>query len=250
MGVIYIGDRAVGKTHLALELANPQANSVKVVTGDYDNLKQLLYSEQEGKTKPTDDNSSIHCRSLEVEVQLPKGAKQITLDWLDTPGEIWRKNWQSTRPDEWQKFTLTLSQSEGVILVLPPYRELITSTVNLDEFVTQQQWCNRFEKWINFFQTNCPRVRHLLLCLNKADLFCNLDKEAKHLAYKRHGSLMNWQQRESYVSQRYFYPIQSSIQTLNNSFSGLGVRCFITSIKNRDLLELPWIYLGTFLASY
>jgi hypothetical protein len=35
---------------------------------------------------------------------------------------------------------------------------------------------------------------------------------------------------------------------LNNGLSGGSVRCFITSIHHRGLLELPWIYLGSFLA--
>jgi hypothetical protein len=59
---------------------------------------------------------------------------------------------------------------------------------------------------------------------------------------------MNWQQRDAYVFQKFFRPIQSQIKQLNQSISGLSVRCFITSIYNRSLLELPWIYLGSFLA--
>ncbi|MFM6264919.1 MAG: hypothetical protein ACKPFA_00160, partial [Dolichospermum sp.] len=59
---------------------------------------------------------------------------------------------------------------------------------------------------------------------------------------------MNWQQRHSYSLQRYFRPIQSQLEQINKSISGLSIRCFITSIHNRSLLELPWIYLGSFLA--
>ena len=49
MGVIYIGDRSVGKTHLALELASPRNQNVKVLAPDYDNLKAILgYTEEDG----------------------------------------------------------------------------------------------------------------------------------------------------------------------------------------------------------
>lgn len=50
MGVVYIGDRAVGKTHLAMELANPQSDYVKVSSPDYENLRTLLFDEDLGGT--------------------------------------------------------------------------------------------------------------------------------------------------------------------------------------------------------
>lgn len=248
MGVIYIGDRFVGKTHLAMELANPRSEYVKVNYPDYEGLKSLLYVEEEGNTKATDASRAIHDKFLEIEVQLPSSAKQITLDWIDTPGEIWRKQWQANQPDEWQRFLETIRASEGIILIVPPYRELVSSSGNSEELITQQQWCNRFNRWLEFFRYDCPKIRHLLLCLNKADLFCNLNQEAAKLAYSPHRSRMNWQQRDSYVYQRFFRPVQPQIRQLNQSISGLSVRCFITSIYNRSLLELPWIYLGSFLA--
>lgn len=54
MGVVYIGDRDAGKTHLALELANPQSDFVKVSSLDYENLRTLLFDESSGKTRATD----------------------------------------------------------------------------------------------------------------------------------------------------------------------------------------------------
>ena len=43
MGVVYIGDRAVVKTHLALGLANPQGNYVLVdlVNQNHQNSRQI-----------------------------------------------------------------------------------------------------------------------------------------------------------------------------------------------------------------
>jgi len=39
VGVIYIGDRETGKTSLAMELAHPNGNYVKVISPDYEYLK-------------------------------------------------------------------------------------------------------------------------------------------------------------------------------------------------------------------
>ncbi|MEK0195234.1 hypothetical protein WME70_28010, partial [Microcoleus anatoxicus PTRS1] len=89
MGVIYIGDRETGKTSLVLELVNPKNNYVKVINDDYETLKKNLYDESLGRTKATDAMQAIYQRQLQIQVQLVT-LKQITLDWLDTPGEIWR----------------------------------------------------------------------------------------------------------------------------------------------------------------
>ncbi|MEK0196269.1 hypothetical protein WME70_33335, partial [Microcoleus anatoxicus PTRS1] len=154
-------------------------------------------------------------------------------------------SWQSANPDKWKIFLETILQSEGIVLIVPPYREILKPDVNPEDFITQEQWCNRFNRWVDFFRYQCPRVRHLVVCLNKADLFCDIHKEASQLEYIPHRSRMNWQQRNTYVFQRYFRPIQSQIDEINSSVSGLSIRCFITSIHNRSLLELPWIYLGS-----
>lgn len=59
MGVIYIGDRTSGKTHLALELANPQSNYVKVNHPDYQQIKSLLY------------DTNLQSTTANINVQLP-----------------------------------------------------------------------------------------------------------------------------------------------------------------------------------
>ena len=252
LGVSYIGDRAVGKTHLAMELANPNGNYVKVISPDYENLKGLLYDENLSGMRPTGSiiPGAIYAQLLEVQVELPTGQKKITLDWLDTPGEIWRKSWQENNPAEWKKFLDTITHSEGILLILPPYREIINpNQAEPNDFITKQQWCHRFNRWIDFYRQECPKIRHLIICFNKADLFCqDLKREAAKLAYIPHRSRMTWQQRDNYVFQKYFRPIHPQIKTLNKIIQGLSVRCFITTIKNRELLELPWIYLGSFLA--
>lgn len=247
MGVVYIGDREVGKTHLAVELAKPPGNFVKVslLSQNYEYLRQLLL-EQDGRARPTRD---IDTRSLEVQVLLPAGASQITVDWIDTPGEIFRKSWQSDRADEWNSFKELLRQSEGILLIIPPYREILQPSVDPDNHITQQQWCNRFNRWVEFFRQDCPQARHIVICLNKADLiYCNLEQEASKLAYDPYDSKINWFGRHSYVVNRYFRPVRDQLAQINSSRSGLSVRCFITSIYSRNLLELPWIYLASYLA--
>ncbi|MBK1987920.1 hypothetical protein A0J48_010270 [Sphaerospermopsis aphanizomenoides BCCUSP55] len=247
MGVVYIGDRATGKTHLAMELANPKNEYVKVINQDYDFLKSnLMFDEVSGKIAQTE---VILDRFLDIEVRLPTGNKQVLVDWIDTPGEVWRKSWQQDNPTEWNRFLQTIRESEGILLILPPHRGLnFQPSIDVDQFMSQQQWCNRFDRWVDFFRQDCPKARHIVICLNKADMFCNLSKEASTLGYNPNGAQMNWQQRHLYSLQRYFRPIQSQLEQINKSVSGLSVRCFITSIHNRSLLELPWIYLGSFLA--
>ncbi|MDH6106612.1 hypothetical protein NWP22_12155 [Anabaenopsis tanganyikae CS-531] len=248
MGVVYIGDRAAGKTHLALELSNPKTEYVKVTSQDYQTLQGMLMDEQ-GGTRPTNLQQPIYNRPLDVEVRLPTGNKSVSVDWIDTPGEVWRKSWQCDNQMEWQKILDTISKSEGIFLILPPHRGMTFNMgVNADEFMTQEQWCNRFDRWVDFFRYECPKLRHLVICLNKADLFCNLPQEAKQLSYSPNGTQMNWQQRHMHVVQRYFRPIQTQLQQINQSLNRVSVRCFITSIHNRSVLELPWIYMGSFLA--
>ena len=248
MGIIYIGDRSTGKTHLAMELANPDSQYVKVTFPDYDHIKSMLYNEED--INPTSAEQSTINQYIEAQVTLPTGNKEITLDWIDTPGEIWRQNWQANNPSEWNTFLETVKKSEGILLIIPPYRELLKRGINVSEedFITKKQWCTRFQRWLDFIRSECSQVRHLLICLNMADLFCDIGQEANILAYKPHNSKMNWQQRNEYVFSKYFRPIQCDIENLNRSIYGLSVRCFITSIYNRELLELPWIYLGSYLA--
>jgi hypothetical protein len=248
VGLLYIGDRAAGKTHLAMELANPKNEYVKVENLDYENLQTQLLDEN-FVTRPTDARQAIYDHLLDVKVQLPTGNKSISVDWIDTPGEVWRKSWQSDNQSEWLNLLKAMGESEGILLILPPHRGMnFHNGVDLEEFMSQQQWCNRFDRWVDFFRQDCPKLRHLLICLNKADLFCDLEKEAAKLSYNPNGSQMNWQQRHLYVLQRYFRPIEWQLEQINQSIRGLSVRCFITSIYNRSVLELPWIYLGSFLA--
>lgn len=246
MGVIYLGDRYVGKTHLALELANPSYEYVKMLSPEYQVLKSLLWDAEENKPKPTDADSPTRTQSIEIQVKLPV-PKQILVEWIDTPGEIWRPSWQQNNPDAWQDFLGSVKESTGIIVVLPPYREIMISGEDVDLFVTQKQWCNRFERWTEFLAPNFPNLKHLLFCMNKADLFCNYQQESARLKYNSRGSSMKWHERHSYVSQRYFRLIKPHLKKITDKNPSLAIRCFITTVYDRSLLELPWLYLGSFL---
>ena len=249
MGVVYIGDRKAGKTHLALELNNPNANLVRIEGQDYQRLKSSLCGPDD-RTNPTrfDGNNIGEIRRLDVKVKLPVPVPPIPLDWIDTPGEMWRLSWQKEHRQMWQKVLANIRHSEGIMLILPPYRgmpRLKPYDDNLHQLPTQQQWVNRFQRWANFFCYECTKAKHIIICLNKADLFTDIDLESKRLAF---GRKMRWHDRNMYVIENYFRPVKEQLKNIAQNNSGL-VRCFITSIYNRELLELPWIYLGSHLSS-
>jgi nicotinamide riboside kinase len=249
LGVVYIGDRSTGKTHLALELINPKSNLVTIEGQNYQRLRQELCGSDD-KTSPTnfDPINVGKFRSLEVKVKLPNPVPPIPLDWIDTPGEMWRKSWQGDNQQLWQKVLPNIQQSEGIMLILPPHRGMVTLKQyddNIHRLPTQQQWVNRFKRWADFFRYQCPKARHIVICLNKADLFTDIERESQRLSYN---SNMNWHTRNMYVIENYFNPVKDQLKIIAQNNSGL-IRCFITTIYNRELLELPWIYLGSHLAS-
>jgi len=248
MGVIYIGDRFAGKTHLVLQLASPGSENVTVLYPPYGTLQALLDPEDPSLTRPTD---FIDTRGIEIDAKLSTGTKEVNLDWVDTPGEMWREYWQEDNPEKWQSFLEQSRESEGILLILSPSRDMLSPAVQANteisaEYINQQQWCNRFEQWVEFFRDECPKARHIVICLNKADLFVHdLNQEAKKLSYS---SNMTWRKRHNYVVSRYFRPIRQQLEQLNKETEGLSAQCFVTSIHSRPLLELPWIYLATYLA--
>ena len=243
VGIVYVGDRATGKTSLATELINPKFDYVKISNQSYQNLKQLLKPTDIEPTKITTD------RFLEIQVKLPAGPKTIGVDWIDTPGEVWRKSWQQENSQGWQKVLTTTENSQGILLILPPYREMpgLKPEVDPENLPNQDQWCNRFQRWLEFFSYDCPKAKHIAICLNKADLFCDIQKESKELAYHPERSRKNWYQRNIYVRERFFKPVLPQIDQMIKERAGLPVRCFITTIYDRPLLELPWLYLASHL---
>ncbi len=250
---MFIGDQNVGKTSLAMELIKPQADPnccVRIINQNYDTLKVFLYDDLINRYKKTDfdPNNVYHTRSLHIEVTLPARRRTLTLDWIDTPGEIWSKSWQQNNPQKWLNIMATVQQSQGIILVLSPYREMpgLINYTHPNEFISQSEWLERFQGWVDFFRTDCQQAKHILICLNKADLFCShltLDNEVNQLAYKQ-GFLQNWSDKNDHVLRTYFHLLKPQIAAISSLNYRPRVLCFITSMYNRYLLELPWIYLA------
>jgi hypothetical protein len=247
MGIIFIGDRAVGKSNLVLSLTSQQCQRVKVTNATEEQLELLASGE---KLSPT---QGIKSETLEMSVKLLAPVK-LQVQWLDTAGEINRIEWQQDPENvkPWREFKERARQSKGVVVILPPYREIGNGITDLEIIQahgvpTETQWVNRFERWANFFLAYCPNVEHVVLCINKADLFCDLEAEANKLAYNPNGLTMDWVERNNYIINKYFRPIKSAIGKISKNRDALPVRCFITSIHSRTLLELPWIYLAAYL---
>lgn len=250
MGIIFIGDRSVGKSTLALHLASPMSERVVVTNATDDDINMLSNGT---KLLPTGIDGIKDPKILKMSVKLLAPVK-LEVQLVDTAGEINRIEWQqdANNIEAWRDFRIIAQTSKAVVVVLPPYREIgnrITDPQIIQEhnIPTQIQWCTRFDRWVNFFLNYCPNVDHVVLCINKADLFCDLESEAKKLAYNPNGLTMDWVDRHNYVTNKYFRPIMPAIANINRNRRGLLVRCFITSINNRTLLELPWLHLAAFL---
>lgn len=250
--VMYIGDLGVGKTSLAYKLINHQSVRIKVNNktegwSNFDDIYQIgnIQSHSSQPTLP------IATGFIEMQVKLLTPVK-LKVDWSDTSGKIWRHQWQQGNFVQWQQFQAFANNSKAIVVVLPPYREIgdgirEPELINLHKIPNQNQWCNRFDRWVDFFLENCPNTENIILCINKADLFCDIQAEANKLAYNPSALTMDWVERNNYVINKYFSPIKSAIAEINRYRYGLVVRCFITSIYNQTLVDLPWLYLASYL---
>jgi len=246
MSVIFIGDRAVGKTNFIYHLCSQRVEKVTVTNRTQ---ADFILSPQ-GNIEPT---TSLNKESLHLQMRLI-APRRVEVQWLDTPGEMWRSDWQQTNALLWQDIVQQAAESQGIVVLLPPHRDLgiRDPQVIIDhEIPSAQQWMQRFEsRWMPFFLERCPRARHIALCIHKADLFLDsqqLQTESQKLVYNPSPRGMDWVDRNRYLKDKYFRPIHAQIQAIDKAIYGMTVRCFITSTQNRSLLELPWLYLGAYL---
>ena len=232
--VILIGDRAVGKTQSVRKLLESPTGKITI-----NNIDPNLIA--------TDSTQTLVDNTLVIQASL-NAKKRRCVNWIDTPGEWNRSEWQSDpeRATDFDKYQAQLKTANAVVLLLRPYRNAGRAQISdraiiqANEISTEIQWCRRFARWTKFLNINCPQVRHLNLCLSKADLFCDVDTEATVIDSK------GWLERSYYVQQRFFPKnklFQKSLQAIRTG----GVRFFIVSINNRTLLELPWLSLATHL---
>jgi len=238
MSVVVIGDRAVGKTSMVVALASDRDGAVKIIEPDPEMLLQDYPEFETGKMALTQGPQE---RPLVMSVERRGGKRKIEVQWIDTPGEAWQsREWQEKNADSWQGISQKVSKSQGVILLLPPHRGLVRSSSS--DLQSSLAWGNRVTWWLNFLKQNCNEYQHILICLNKADIFCNIEKEGKKWEYTPSSSFLYKHSEEVY--RRYFNSVNQGIQNFNNKRFGNTVKFFLTTIKNRTLLELPWIYLA------
>lgn len=257
MGVIVIGNRAVGKTSMVMSLADGTRH-VSIVNPDPESLRARRFNQGTGEVVGT---SKVEEETLSVNVILPGGERQIQVRWIDTPGEAFSdRDWKNRFPEAWQDLENEISQSLGIILLLPPHRNLVQlqlleefdDTQSLDEFQTSSQWANMFKNWLNFLSKNCTRGQHVLVCLHKADLFCNFEEEGRKWRFDNSKSRL-WFEYDNYIRHTYFSNINSIIREFKESHKRSSaipsIRFFITTVRKESLLELPWLYLGAYIAN-
>lgn len=245
MSVIVMGDQAVGKTTLMLELAKSNRGNVQVIDPSYDDLEQFTI---DGQVMPTDSINNI---PMELRVNLSGNIKEIKVNLIDSPGEAWRaedSRWRKAHPQDWSFLLTTLHNAKFLMIVMAPYRELLKENLvgndglNIQDirFRKQTQWKNRFQEWINFLENNARNNQYVIFCLNMADLFCNVQQISEVLQREKS---INWIQHKTNV-----LPIFDNVRELIYRFEQnriVKTQVFITTYKARPLLELPWLYIGT-----
>lgn len=248
MSVVVIGDRKVGKTSMVVNLHDPGTEHVRVVS----NLSKYYDPE----TKEIAGTRSKQEEPLAINVRLPSGEKQIQVRWVDTPGEAWDDPaWRKTNASAWKDIEQEVSQSQGILLLLPPHRTMVQpehldENTDLDSLPLSEAWTRNLEEWLMFFEKSCHHVQHILVAIHKADLFCDVHAEAQKWHYHpTRGPL--WFDYNTYIRKTYFSSskVSSLIRAYSAQKSGTNLRFFVTTIKDSSLLELPWVYLGAFLAS-
>lgn len=238
--VMLIGEQGAGKTSLVFELRNnSDAQHVELLNpemleryGDFDT----------GNVALTD---SISQEYLSIKVKLPGGDKTLYIPWVDTAGEFWNnKQFHRDRPDEWQRYLELIEESKALVILLHPYRDLLPhSHSKHDDLCTATQWSRRLNSRLELLQNHCSRVKHILICMNKADFFCDVANEGNKWTYSKSRPI--FYNYDLHIHRKYLLATRKSLK-LPKSLKQ-KVRFFITTIKNRSLLELPWIYLGTYL---
>ena len=254
MSIVVIGDRKTGKTSIVRALAENGKN-IKVNAGT--SLAQDLYNPE---TKEIAGTDQVTTRTLSMEVNLPSThARQMKILWVDTPGEFWSN--PQTRgdfPSAWQSMEDEIKRSKAIILILPPHQGMVfESSIGLAKSHLQpvnplpntDQWVNRLQNWLEFLEQNCQRVKHIIIALHKADLFCDIEQEGTEWRYQKpnNRSPTPWYKYSDHVIGAYFGAGSQLIRQYKGTEIGSRTNFFITTTENQDLLELPWLYLAPYL---
>jgi GTPase SAR1 family protein len=253
MNVVIIGDKAAGKTSMVRALAE-NGKYVRVVEGQ--ELANRLYNSSNKEIAGTTEKRE---ESLRINVDMPAtGVQQIVLNWIDTPGEFWiNSQMREDFPSEWKTIEEKVTSSKAIILLLPPHANLAkpaylqAAADHLKpkiDLPTSVQWVNRLSWWLNFLE-KCDSAKHILIGIHKADLFCNITMEGKQWRYDpAKGGAAPWFDYNQYVLESYFGVASKEIYAYKNTISGSKTTFFISSTESQALLELPWLYLGPYIA--
>jgi GTPase SAR1 family protein len=248
MSVVVIGERGVGKTSMVVALANKSGRNLSVEDAEAVAARRsnIDTGEIAGTAKMTVEN-------LQINIELPTGLKQINVLWIDTPGEAFsNSDWKQQFPTAWQEIEQQIKESRGIILLMPPHSDLvhpnrIDSRTTVYELPSSKAWRNSLHSWLNFFKKNCAQVDHIAICLHRADTFCDIQNEGKKWRYDSSTNGF-WFRYDNHIRKNYFATVEDLIREYN-SRTRVTPRLFITTIDEPSLLELPWIYLGTFIAN-
>lgn len=234
-----IGDRQVGKTTMVVKLHDPGTQHVQVISD-----LSRYYNPQ---TQEIAGTMSKQEAPLLVNVDLPAGERQIQVRWIDTPGEAWdNPQWRVVNPSAWQDIKTEVGESQGVLLLLPPHRNMVQSNDAIP-LPRPNAWAENLDRWLQFFSGSCRNVEHILISIHKADLFCDTHSFAQEWRYDPLRSA-KWYEYDRYVRKMYFSKFESAIRRYNAQNRNTKLRFFITSKDEPDLLEMPWVYLGSFLS--
>ena len=248
--VILIGDRAVGKTQSVMELIVSTPEKLSIMNIKREDVVSLRQGANPS-AKPL-ATSTINHQPLEMAAKL-SASRRLKVNWIDTPGEWNQKEWQddNNKAHLFDKYKTTLQNATAVNLLLRPFRNAGGAKIKDKKLIeehwisTETQWCHRFERWVDFLNTSCPNMRYINFCLNKADLLCTTPMQLKMEASKLSG--LGWQDRSDYVYGKYFCSSNEVFVRSIQSVRAASVKFFITSTASRTLLELPWLYLATYL---
>ncbi|MGK7956579.1 MAG: GTPase domain-containing protein [Crocosphaera sp.] len=252
-GVIVIGDRAVGKSSMLIGLAKGTEN-ITLIEPDAQNYMMRKSNIDTGIVPGT---FRMEEEFWSLSVSLPSGYKELTrqLNVIDTPGEAWSfPNWRERNPRPWQDIRQRVANSEGIIILLNPYRSIIQPNLTDDDywnqierFPTHKQWANQIQAWLDYLKRECRETQHIGFCINKADLFCNVERISQRYRYHSSSGTF-WATYSNFVYQTYFIPAHSLIKKYNRQPNVPRLQYFITSMQNPRLLELPWLYMMPYLS--
>jgi|GEM_PF-420174 len=261
MSVIILGDRAVGKSSMILGLCEPSAQEKYVVVDpdDCSRLKEDLLG-LDGKIVATENPINLHSLTIYLRLSRPR---EIMVDLIDTRGEFWgdikaTENPADKFPSAYQDFMQRISQARYIILVLHPYQELVRDRylksesnpldrVNREnDLYPREVWIGNLKRNLETLKNNCSSAQHFFICLHKADLFCNYKEESERWQYNPSGC-NNFGAYLDRIYLTYFSVAKDVIKEFNANRRGPSkLSFFITTKKDRKLLEIPWLTLGTF----